>query len=585
MCGIAGVFHLNDRPEVKVLQKMTDAIAHRGPDGEGHWINDSLALGHRRLSIIDLSQAGSQPMFYDDKNLVIVFNGEIYNYLELKNDLISLGFRFISDTDTEVVLAAYKAYGESCLQKFDGMFAFALWDQKKQTLFCARDRFGEKPFFYFFSGDTFYFASEMKALWAAGVPKNIDEKMFSNYIKLGHCSHPTDPLRTFYKGIHNLKPGHSLIVDTKLNHVSKNYWDVYKNVKPLDRTQISFEEASNKVHELLKKSVEIRLRSDVTVGSSLSGGLDSSIIVSLVNQIKATSQIQNTFSARFKNFEKDEGKHIETVVNHLNQVKSHQVWPDLDEFSHDVDQIVYAQEEPFGTSSIYAQWKVMQKARSENTIVMLDGQGADELCAGYPRYYKYYLKQLFFTENNRYDQELLDYNELRKNIPSDQVASYKTEETLKMKLARIKNNILKGQQPFDENSLRRTLQYELQTSGMIELLRYADRNAMSNSVEVRLPFLSHYLVEFILSLPSSYLLSKGWTKYILRHSFQNDLPQSIAWRIDKVGYETPQDKWLGQKHILEEVKIAKKRNENNLSAVSKNDGNAWRHWLTNKMIS
>ena len=281
MCGIAGIISPNPVNVSKQrLQTMTDTIQHRGPEGDGFWINETgnVGLGHRRLSIIDLSTAGSQPMHYLNR-YSITYNGEIYNYVELKTTLENKGYSFISHCDTEVVLAAYACYGKQCLQYFDGMFAFALWDQDEQTLFCARDRFGEKPFYYFYNDEQFLFASEMKALWAIGIEKKMRQSMLLSYLTLGLTTNSTNQFETFYDGVNSLPAGNFLQVnitgkrgtnDHKIN--VESYWDLDKESK----ISINEKQATEQFLHLLQTSVKRRLRSDVAIGTSLSGGLDSS---------------------------------------------------------------------------------------------------------------------------------------------------------------------------------------------------------------------------------------------------------------------------------------------------------------------
>ena len=319
MCGIAGILSSKGIHFLTAkLPLMTNSIAHRGPDGFGYWYSEKehLALGHRRLSIIDLSENGSQPMHYLNR-YTITFNGEIYNYIELRENLILKGYKFKSNSDTEVILAAYDFYGADCLHYFDGMFAFALYDKQSNKLFCARDRFGEKPFYYsFFDGDI-YFASEMKALWAVGISKTKNETLLFNYLCHDLVENPINQEETFYREIHKLKPAHYFIVDAQKNIIQKKYWELDITTK----NDFNPQKASQIFKELFYNSVKKRLRSDVPVGSSLSGGLDSSSVVAAISQ----STINNyTFSARFPGFSKDEGVFINEVVSKF-KTKHHNI--------------------------------------------------------------------------------------------------------------------------------------------------------------------------------------------------------------------------------------------------------------------
>jgi asparagine synthase (glutamine-hydrolysing) len=541
MCGISGIYKFNNTlVNTHELKQMTDVIIHRGPDGEGYWINPkhNVGFGHRRLSIIDLSENGKQPMHYANGRYTITFNGEIYNYIELKKDLILKGYEFRSDSDTEVLLALYDLKKESCLQDLDGMFAFAIWDEKEQTLFCARDRFGEKPFHYFYDENRFVFASEIKQFWGQTIEKRIDQEKLVRYTHTGELENPENVTETFYKTITKLDAAHYLLIQPNHKLLIKRYWDIDLNAKPFTGT---IEQAAEQFLELFTESIRLRLRSDVPVGSSLSGGLDSSSIVMLIDALKGKELKQNTFSARFKNFAKDEGEHIDTVVKACKNVDVHYTWPDKDYFETVFDKVTYHQDEPFGSASIVAQYAVMELAKQNNVTVLLDGQGADEYLAGYLSYYHTYLNQLFYSKPSLYKKE---YDMYLKN--HQEAYPYKTvtkDLTTRMKLGRYRR-VLLGQKIPNQKYLNATLKDSTTNVGLKELLRYADRNSMAHSREVRLPFLSHRLVEFVFSLPDDYKINDGWTKFVLRKAMNPILPQSICWRVDKIGYEPPQKKWI-----------------------------------------
>lgn len=540
MCGIAGIIYLNGQNVVESeIKTMTDALVHRGPDGEGRWVADSgkIGFGHRRLSILDLSENGSQPMHFKDR-YTITFNGEIYNYLEIKKDLIQKGYEFKSNSDTEVLLALYDAKGEDLLQELDGMFAFAIWDSEKQELFCARDRFGEKPFYYFQDENKFVFASEMKAIWAYGIPKIWDQKRLNQFKEKSAVYDKNDLGATFFQGIRQLKHASYLLLDLKGESKTIQYYTI-------DRTKVflgSFEEAVGKFKSLFSLSISRRLRSDVPVGSSLSGGLDSSAVVAEISDQLLEGQEQFTFSAKFPGFEKDEGKFAEMVVKKFENIEGVDVFPNKKELFDDLDRLLEIQEEPVASSSIFAQWSVFKKAKNK-VKVMLDGQGADEYLAGYNPFYKDYLNQLFWWDRPTYKEELEAYNQNK----GQNLKSLLENETLRMKLGRLKVDYLGGQKPFPKSHLKDELHRILFEGSLQSLLKYADRNAMGNSIETRLPFLFHELVEFCFSLPDEYLLKLGWSKYILRKSFEGKLPAEIIWRKDKVGFEPPQKEWLGSK--------------------------------------
>ncbi len=546
MCGIAGILRFNNELiKVHDLKKMTDALIHRGPDDEGQWVSEcnSVGLGHRRLSIIDLSENAHQPMHYLNR-FSIVFNGEIYNYLELKTYLRGKNYQFSSNSDTEVLLALFAEKGKKMLQYLDGMFAFAIWDSLNNEMFCARDRFGEKPFFYYLDKNVFVFASEMKALWTYGIPKVIKEDSIYSYIETGIIESTNSTTETYFHNIKRLDSATSLSITLDGNIDILQYWDL-DSIEV--NTDISFDEAKNKYFDLFKESIQYRLRSDVSIGSSLSGGIDSSSIVMMIDQLKVIDQGQKVFSARFNEFEKDEGIYIDEVLQNCNNVTGLSIWPEKYQILDFIEKVVYHQEEPFGSSSILAQWKVMELAKDNNVTVLLDGQGADEYLAGYIPEYKSYLTQLFFENRSEYEIQLIRCQALNKNQYS--IPHYLNTESLRMKIGRYKKQMFS--QKIHYEKLKDRLKFKLTSSGLKELLRYADRNSMAFSREVRLPFLNHKLIEFVFSLPDEFLLKDGWSKYIHRKSFDKILPKKICWRKDKIGYEPPQERWLNDKYIKE----------------------------------
>ncbi len=578
MCGIVGIVRFDDQIiRSHQLKSMSDAIVHRGPDNEGHWVSKchNIGLGHRRLSVIDLSKRAYQPLHYLDR-YSIVFNGEIYNYLELKSHLISKGYQFTSNSDTEVLLALFAEKGKNMMQDLDGMFAFAIWDSVNEELFCARDRFGEKPFFYYKDSHKFVFASEMKALWAYGIPKVVKEDKIYNFIQTGIIDLPNSITDTYYYDIKRLDSACSLIISLKGEIKISKYWSL-ESIQV--NTNISFEEAQIKYYELFKESIQIRLRSDVSVGSSLSGGIDSSSIVMMVDKLKVEDQSQKVFSARFKDFDKDEGFFIKEVLKSCKDVKDFSTWPDQYKILDFIEKVIYYQEEPFGSSSILAQWKVMELAKKHNITVLLDGQGADEYLAGYMPEYKTYLTQLFFENRADYEVQYLKYQNQHKF--NDSIPHYLNTESYRMKIGRYKKQIFN--QKIGYETLKDRLKYKLTSSGLKELLRYADRNSMAFSREVRLPFLSHKLIEFVFSLPDEFLLKDGWTKYIHRKSFDKILPNKVCWRKDKIGYEPPQKRWLDNKHIKDIIFSQKKKykiSDENMNMRSYSNSMDWKLFIS-----
>jgi len=561
---------------------MTDALAHRGPDGEGFWSNDdnTVHLGHRRLSVIDLSGQAAQPMHFANRYR-IVYNGEIYNYVEIRTFLLNKGYHFSTQSDTEVILAAYDYWKEKCLQHFDGMFAFAIWDEKTEKLFAARDRFGEKPFYYYEDTGNFIFASEMKALWAIGVDKKMDNKMLLNYITLGHVQNCIDKEQTFFEDIYSLPAAHYLTYEARANQLSKitRYWSLNKEMK----IDIQAADAIEKFTDLFTLSVKRRLRSDVALGTSLSGGLDSSSIAYTIDQLKKNSaDIANlqTFSAVFPGFENDESKYIQSVSADL-QIINHQTQPTAADLIHDFEKLCYHQEEPFSSSGIFAQYKVFELAKNNDVKVLLDGQGADEILAGYPRYIHWFLQEVL--SRNKLGATQIEKKAFRKNNQTfrwdikNMVAAFLPSHAA-MHLEKLEyrktishpdiNPDFLNQLQHQEwvgihkpivTKLNDIIHFNITEMGLEELLRFADRNSMAHGVEVRLPFLNHELVEFVFSLPSQLKMHAGWTKFLLRQTMNKKLPDEIVWRKEKVGFEPPQKNWMNDSNLKEYIFEAKKK--------------------------
>ena len=577
MCGIAGIINRQTGEENHLLLKerlrsMTQSLQHRGPDGEQIWINinSSAGLGHRRLSIIDLSEQASQPMHYGSAgNYTIVHNGEIYNYLELRKELEQHGFTFRTQSDTEVILAAYAHWDDDCVEHFDGMFSFAIWDEEEKELFAARDRFGEKPFFYHLANGEFLFSSEMKALWAAGVQRSANLKMLFNFITIGYVDNPERPEETFYENIFKLPPASKLYYTQESGELTiEKYWDIDTDVENISITDA---QAIEQFNYLFTNSVKKRLRSDVAVGSSLSGGLDSSSIVATISQFNTQAGPLNSFTAIFPGFEKDEQAFASQVANRF-QLQPHQLEITADDLILNWDSFMHHQEEPVSSASAFIQYKVFELAKKQNIKVLLDGQGADEILAGYPKYYKWYWQELF------QERRLIR----SKEIPAARRIGITEEFGLKNIMASLLPDlasvILERQYLFNAlnhahlhkdfiqlqsreayyttpelGTLNGVLYFNTCIYGLQELLRYADRNSMAHGREIRLPFLSHELVTFVFSLPPNFKIRDGWTKWLLRKSMAKGLPAEITWRRDKVGFEPPQKKWMQHKKLQDMI--------------------------------
>ncbi|HJS55241.1 MAG TPA: asparagine synthase (glutamine-hydrolyzing) [Chitinophagaceae bacterium] len=580
MCGIAGIISNNaSLVTTDRIKKMTEALRHRGPDAEGHWTDSTVALGNRRLSVIDLSNAGNQPMHYLQR-YTLIHNGEIYNYIELKEELQKKGYSFVSKTDTEVIAAAYDHWKEECVDHFDGMFAFAIWDNREKELFAARDRFGEKPFFYFLDKEQFVFASEMKALWTAGIERKVNLKLLFNYLTIGYVDNPNIPEETFFENISKLPAASCLKFTGNNSAISvSNYLDIdIEN----ESKKITDTEAIEKFSFLFHQSVGRRLRSDVSIGTSLSGGLDSSSIIATLHQLTAHLPIAggspfSAFSSIFPGFEKDESSYAKLIADkfHLNQFTTS---PDAASLVNDLEKLFYYQEEPFSSASIYAQYKVYELAKQQGVKVLLDGQGADETLAGYHQYYKWYWQELYRKRKLTSSNEVSAAKELgvsEKFSWKNRVAALFPEfATIVLERQYLLNalkheDLTKDFTRFQSKeayyvtpeifSLNGILYFNTCMHGLEELLRYADRNSMAHGREVRLPFLNHELVEFIFSLPSDFKIRKGWTKWLLRKNMEKSLPAEITWRRDKTGFEPPQQQWMQNNTIQELIIQAKQK--------------------------
>ena len=584
MCGIAGIISTqNNFVQEFQLNKMAQTLEHRAPDAEGFWINETknIAFEHRRLSILDLHSSANQPFHY--LHFTIVYNGEIYNYVEIKEFLITKGYSFSTQSDTEVILAAYHFWGKDCLHEFDGMFSFVIYDKQQKEIFIARDRFGEKPFYYFLQRENqhthFYFASEMKALWAIGINKEIYHQQMLNYLTLGFTSNPINPSQTFYKNIASLPPAHCITIDLCNNIISQKKWYTLDKDRRVDSQKVRknnflIDEFSN----LFQTSIQRRLRSDVSVGTSLSGGIDSSSIIAYIHQLDENNNYHpTTFTASFPNFEQDETQYSKAVATYFN-LKQHCIIPTADQLVESFDQLMYHQEEPLQSSSVFTQFLVYQLAKEKNISVLLDGQGADETLGGYKKYVPWFLQELLANNLFQFKKEkaLLKTNQFLEqwnfknyfaaflpHITTDQLT--KKAINIQSQFQYIEKDYLLQHQNKSTlqkphiASLNDMLHFNTVHFGLEELLRYADRNSMAHGREVRLPFLSHALVEFVFSLPSKYKIKNGYTKWILREAVKDKLPAEIVWRKGKIGYEPPQQQWLQHPALKEKIMQSRKK--------------------------
>ena len=549
MCGICGVVNHNGNPvKEMVLQTMMKRMKHRGPDDEGTFTDGSFGLGFVRLSIIDLSKSGHQPMVSSSGHYIMVFNGEIFNYIELRNDLQSKGYQFHTRTDSEVLLNAYIEWGENCLDKFNGMWAFAIYDKKNRELFAARDRYGIKPFYYYRDQDQFVFASEIPSLLSALKNKaQPDNQVVFDYLVFNRTDQGES---TFFDGIKKLQHGHKLKI--KDQNMIIEPWYVLK-----ERIKSPFADPEEFLDTFVS-SVELRLRSDVPVGVCLSGGLDSSSIVSVITD-KFGKKDLHTFSAVYGkgNFGDESDFISEYKLNNM-----HYITPDAKSVFADMNALVRAHGEPIPSTSPYAQFKVMELAKN-HVVVTLDGQGADEVLAGY-----YYFFGLFFKGLLRkgkiwnLQREMLAYYKIHHSLFGIYTFMYFLMPSFLRTSLRVRekgyvNNEFKNTYAGSNNvsgniygssSLHDALldhfEYKLE-----HLLKWEDRNSMWFSLESRVPFLDFRLVERALSLPENMVIFNGMTKHILRESMKGILPEKIRIRTDKVGFGTPQDEWFREDHF------------------------------------
>jgi len=594
--------------DLVALRSGLDRIRHRGPDDEGYLLVNTktggivqcggtdtdprlslprieeflaerfdLALAHRRLSIIDLSPAGHQPMTSSDGAYWIIYNGEVYNYLELRTELESLGHTFRTRTDTEVILKAYQQWGDACVRRFNGMWAFAIWDSSRRRLLCSRDHFGIKPLYYWQDRHTFAFASEIKALLTyPGIQAQPNWPVVSDFLTHGLVDHTRE---TFFAKIWELSPAH-LLVKTSHEEECQQYWDIKRNASR--NGHVGADEVKD-FYELLRDSVRIRLRSDVPVGTCLSGGLDSTSIAVLISELQRDSTnnntshsltLQKTYSACYEDLRYDERRYIEPVIAETG-AKATYVYPDAEGLFEDLVPLGWHQEMPFQSTSIYAQYCVMRVARRDGTIVLLDGQGSDEILAGYHSYVGPFSTALLAS--GQWTRWIREMQAHPANPPLSMVVAVRAllAHLLPTPMRKLWRRLRKPLLPdFVNPDLARLARADREMSyvnvgdplstalyisvfrrGLQALLRYEDRNSMAFSIESRLPFLDPRLVEYVFALPLEAKIQNGWTKAILRRAMEGKLPDDVRLRKDKMGFPTPEDTWLGcdNRKLLERV--------------------------------
>jgi len=600
MCGIFGVWNLHKQSiELDVFIDSLNSIRHRGPDDEGYLLIDSragevasclgpdsaaninlprveqaysprfdMAFGYRRLSILDLSPAGHQPMSNADGSLWIVFNGEIYNYIELRAELQTLGYVFHTQSDTEVIINAYDAWGVDCLKRFNGMWGLALFDKRKNRLFCARDRFGIKPFYYHFDGERLIFGSEIKAVLSySKIKRRPNDAIVYDYLCYGLLDHTNE---TFYEGITQLAPAHYLVLEGQ-NITIERYW----NIDPANKFDIGAGskadvEYSRRFYELFEDSVRIHLRSDVAVGSCLSGGIDSSSIVSVIKNLlvsekvvspESIGEIQKTFSVCFDDPRFDERQHIEKVLE-ATLAERNYTFPTPQNLVDDLPRLIWHQDEPFGSISMFAQWRVMKIAAERGMRVLLDGQGGDEILAGYiPFYDSHWGTLLAQGRPGNLLHEWSTYRQihhasytylLQHTLFPLMPLMYKRSVRFNRGRIGLQNDFAsKFQRRYPDESiayqgdpLSERLYHNLMYTSLPGLLHYEDRSSMAYSIEARVPFLDYRLVEYAFSLPGHQKINNSLTKSVLRNSMHGIVPDQILNRTDKMGFVTPEKVWL-----------------------------------------
>lgn len=560
MCGITAIvvqeadIDLNSK-----ISEMNELIIHRGPDAQGSLVYKNVGLGHRRLSIIDLSSQGTQPMSWGEE-YVITYNGEIYNYLELKEELILLGYTFQTHTDTEVILAAYKHWGKECTKRFNGMWAFVILDKKIGKLFCSRDHFGIKPFYYAATEKGIFISSEIKPLLQFLPEVRANKKAILNYLVLDICD---EGEHTFFEGVKRLLPATNLWVDIETCNLEfQEFYKLgelnsfYKKIKGKEQFKI--------VNEIFESSVNLRLRSDVKVGTCLSGGLDSSLIAALASNEhrKNSASPFMAYTARSTDSNNDESGYAKQVVEkfELDWVLSE---PTSKDFLGLLDEVIRIQEEPFRSPSIFMQYKIMNESKKAGCTVLLDGQGGDEVFLGYERYYIPYLRSLNIFARFSEFWKVVNHSKLtpvrlmalyfymsnkwfRKRVLSSRVDFIKEEYK-----AEVNWDYLKELSNINITKLQIS---EIGKFNLPALLRYEDKNSMHFSIETRLPFLDYRLVECSLAMRSKYKINKGWTKFSIRKIADGLLPDSITWRKNKYGFEPPITEWLSNRQLfLDEI--------------------------------
>ncbi len=566
MCGIAACIKKTGHIDRNRFDRMVDIISYRGPNDRGVYFDDGLALGHRRLSIIDLSADGHQP-FEKIDDYVLIFNGEIYNYIELRNELSQKGYHIKTQTDTEIIIHSYIEWGNECVRHFNGMWSFVLYDKRNNRLFCSRDRFGVKPFYYTDQEGMFLIASEIKQFFEMLKEKpRANKDMLLRYIIRGTNDVPP---YTMFEDIYQLEPGYNMVYELESHSFLK---ERYYDISDSKETNIKYEDACAKFKDAFFEAVKLRLRSDVPVGYFLSGGLDSSAIVCAADKIIGNASVndgfkeQHTISSCFEDKNYDEQEYMDEVIK-ATDITSHKIFPNTDNLWNDLDKIIWHMDEPLGSTSTYAQWSVCKAAKENGLTVMLDGQGADEQLAGYTDFYTVLFVNAIKKCKFKYLKKEIDaYLALRanseKHISSRAVILSAIRECFTP--GAIHRHIKKvylekvAKIPFDKKLIKQVVSSELiypqgkprnyiktyMENELLQLLHRCDRNSMAFSIESRLPFLDYRLVNSVYEMPYEYKIRNGYSKAVMRDGLKGILPEKVRMRISKFGFVTPENQWI-----------------------------------------
>ncbi|HYF32002.1 MAG TPA: asparagine synthase (glutamine-hydrolyzing) [Chitinophagaceae bacterium] len=549
MCGISALVNRNDQPVSRaLLQNLNEKAIHRGPDGEGVFIENNVGLAHRRLAIIDLTSCGAQPMEKLDN--IITYNGEIYNFVQLRKQLEMAGYTFHSRSDTEVILAAYDYWKEDCLSRFEGMWSLVIYDRKRERLFCSRDRFGQKPFHYAIIDNYFVVASEIKQIAALpGFRATWQPQVAFHFLNHGALNYSAE---TFFEGVHSLPAGHQLVYDLRTHSYTIRQWYEFKD-NPVPK-KISFPEAAAEFRRLFEQSVVARLQSDVNLGASLSGGLDSSAVCCVMQRLNGKTS-HKSISVCWDDPQIDEQPYTDAIISTTGN-DSVKVFPDINELHTNcaLSRIIYAQDQPILSASYFAEFKLYEAAQTEGLTVMLDGHGADEYLGGYTAFNFYYLHGLLSSANLQHFYRQWKKIALMHTMPLSLFIRNCIELRYKYLFPGIKpflnqrwaKNYLEKDPALLSSSydLKHFTLHQLFVCSLPSQVHSADRNSMHHSIEARMPFLDHRLVEFVYNLPDTQKIRDGFSKAILRQALGDVLPEKVKNRQNKLGFPAPEVSWM-----------------------------------------